>query len=85
MLVETDDLVTCGHAATAAGVSRFWMRQLLQSGRVAGVEIDGQWFARRGAAEAFTRHPTAGRPVTAKRATKRPAKRASKRSAGRKR
>lgn len=54
--------ITVGHAADIAEVSRFWMRQQAAAGKVAAVCIDGQWFVLRSAAEAFERHPTAGRP-----------------------
>lgn len=53
--------VTIGSAAKIADVDRFWMRQLVKSGRISGVEIDGQWFALRSAAEAYQRSDM-GRP-----------------------
>ena len=53
--------VTIGNAAKIADVDRFWMRQLVQRGTVAGVEIDGQWFALRSAAEKYQRTEL-GRP-----------------------
>lgn len=63
MKIETDDYVTIGHAAKLADVTRHWMRLLAKADqRMGGVEIDGQWFVLRAAAEAFERHPTAGRP-----------------------
>lgn len=61
-LIDPAAYVTVGTAAALAGVSRFWMRQTVQAGRLPGVEIDGQWFVERAAAAAFERHPTAGRP-----------------------
>jgi hypothetical protein len=54
--------VSVGHAADIACVSRFWMRQQVQAGKIAGVSMDGIWFVLRSAAEGFERHPTAGRP-----------------------
>lgn len=54
--------VRVGTAADLANVSRFWMLQHVKAGKVAGVEIDGQWFVLRSAAAAFERHPVAGRP-----------------------
>jgi len=54
--------VRVGTAADLANVSRFWMLQAVKAGRVAGIEIDGQWFVLRSAAVAFERHPYAGRP-----------------------
>lgn len=63
MKIDPDLYVTVGHAAKIADVSRHWMRQLAESDqRLGGVKIDGQWFVLRSAAEAFERHPTAGRP-----------------------
>ena len=47
MKIETDDYVTCTHAAELAGVSRQWMRRLAQEGKVASVVIDGLLFVRR--------------------------------------
>jgi hypothetical protein len=55
--------LSVGAAAKAAGVSRFWMRRLLQEGHVAGIEIDGQAFALRTAVEAYAATPAGhGRP-----------------------
>ena len=54
--------IRVGTAADLANVSRQWMLQHVQTGKVAGIEIDGQWFALRSAALAFERHPHAGRP-----------------------
>jgi hypothetical protein len=62
MKIDPNLYVSVGHAADIACVSRFWMRQQVQAGKVAGVCIDGIWFVLRSAAEAFERHPTAGRP-----------------------
>lgn len=66
-VIETDDYVSVGHAARLADVSRMWMRQQAQAGRVPAVRIDGMWFVLRSAAEAFKRHPSAGRPRNRKR------------------
>jgi hypothetical protein len=62
MKIDPSLYVTVGHAAELADVSRHWMRLQAQAGRVPAVEIDGIWFVLRSAAEAFERHPTAGRP-----------------------
>lgn len=59
--------VTVGHAAELADVTRFWMRQQAIGGKIDAVQIDGQWFILRTAAEAYQRHPTAGRPRVANR------------------
>jgi hypothetical protein len=53
--------VRVGTAADLANVSRQWMLQHVQTGKIPGIEIDGQWFALRSAALAFERHPHAGR------------------------
>ena len=44
MRIDTDDYVTCTHAATLAGCSRQWMRRLAEEGRVRSVVIDGLLF-----------------------------------------
>lgn len=63
MKIDPSLYVTVGHAAELADVSRHWMRELAKTDkRLGGVEIDGQWFVLRSAAQAFERHPTAGRP-----------------------
>lgn len=77
-LINPADYVTIGTGAALAGVSRFWMRTAVQSGRLPGFELDGQWFVERAAAAAFERHPTAGRPRADAAATRKP--RARKRS-----
>jgi hypothetical protein len=60
--INPDLYVTVGHAADIACVSRFWMRQQVQAGKVPGVCMDGIWFVLRSAAEGFERHPKLGRP-----------------------
>jgi hypothetical protein len=61
--IDPDKYVTIGTAAKLAGVSRLWMRKLVQGGHVAGVKIDNQWFALRSAAESFAETTSArGRP-----------------------
>jgi hypothetical protein len=62
MKIDPSLYVTVGHAAELADVSRLWMRTYAKAGRIQAVEIDGIWFVLRSAAEAFERHPTAGRP-----------------------
>ena len=63
MKIDPSLYVTVGHAAEIAGVSRYWMRQLAKAGTVAAVEIDGQWFVLRSAAEGYQRPcPAEGRP-----------------------
>jgi hypothetical protein len=54
--------VRVGTAADLANVSLQWMLQHVQTGKIPGIEIDGQWFALRSAALAFERHPHAGPP-----------------------
>jgi hypothetical protein len=66
MKIDPDLYVSVGHAADIACVSRFWMRQQVQAGKIAGVSMDGIWFVLRSAAEGFERHPTAGRPRSEK-------------------
>jgi hypothetical protein len=71
--------VRVGTAADLANVSRFWMLQHVKSGRMPGLEIDGQWFVLRSAAVAFERTPGVGRPQS-ERTIARRAKLARKRS-----
>lgn len=47
MRIDTTDYVTCTNAARLAGVSRQWMRQLAEAGKVRSVVIDGLLFVRR--------------------------------------
>ena len=61
-LIDPALYCTVGTAARLADVSRHWMRLQAAAGRIQAVQIDGQWFVLRSAAEAFERHPTAGRP-----------------------
>lgn len=61
--IDPDKYVTIGTAAKMANVSRFWMRRLVKEGHVAGVEIDGQFFALLSAVERYARTiPPGGRP-----------------------
>lgn len=70
MLIDPALYVSIGTAAALADVTRHWMRVQAIQGKVAAVQIDGQWFVMRSAAEQFKRHPTAGRPRAATSATK---------------
>ncbi len=61
--IDPDKYMTVGNAAKLANVSRGWMRRLVQGGHVAGVEIDGQTFVLRAAAQAYADTlPPLGRP-----------------------
>ena len=61
--IDPDRYLTIGNAAKLANVSRGWMRRQVQAGHIAGVEIDGQWFALQSAVEAYAKSPAAiGRP-----------------------
>ena len=61
--IDPDLYVTIGTAARLANVGRFWMRQLVQKGTVAGISIDGQWFALKSSVEAYAKTPAGlGRP-----------------------
>jgi hypothetical protein len=60
MKIETDHYVTVTNAATLAGVSRFWMRQQAQAGKVKAVCIDGLWFVLKADAARF-KLPTGNR------------------------
>lgn len=54
--------VTTSTAAGVGGVSRYHMSREARAGNVPGVMVDGQWLILRSAAEAYERHPAAGRP-----------------------
>jgi hypothetical protein len=54
--------VTTSTAAGVGGVSRYHMSREARAGNVPGVMVDGQWLILRSAAEAYERHPSAGRP-----------------------
>ena len=58
--IDPDKYVTIGTAAKRANVSRYWMRKLVKDGTVAGIEIDGQYFALISAVEAYARTPIPG-------------------------
>ena len=61
--IDPDKYVTIGTAAKLANVSRYWMRQQVQGGHVAGIVIDGQWFALQSAVEAYAQSAAGrGRP-----------------------
>ena len=61
--IDPDRYLTVGNAAKRAGVSRLWMRKLIQGGHVAGIEIDGQYFALDTAVTAYAKTiPDRGRP-----------------------
>lgn len=51
--IDPDKYVTIGTAAKRANVSRYWMRRLVKDGTVAGIEIDGQYFALLSAVDAY--------------------------------
>lgn len=60
--IDPEKYVSIGTAAKLANVSRLWMRKLVKGGHVAGVEIDGQWFANVAAVVAYAKTPERGRP-----------------------
>lgn len=61
--IDPDNYITIGNAAKMANVSRLWMRRLVKDGHVAGITIDGQYFALRSAVAAYAKTvPTIGRP-----------------------
>ncbi len=60
--MDLANAVSLPEAAKLADVTDFWMRQLVQSGRVLGVKIGRNYLVDRDSAKAFDRHPSAGRP-----------------------
>lgn len=64
--IDPKQYVDVSHAAEIAGVSRLWIRTLAQRGELGGVEIDGHWFVKRTAVQAYQPHPTKGRKGASK-------------------
>ncbi len=61
--IDPDKYVSIGTAAKRANVSRLWMRRLVKEGHVAGIMIDGQYFALLSAVDAYAKIvPPVGRP-----------------------
>jgi hypothetical protein len=56
------DAVSLPEAAKLADVSEFWMRKLVQDGKVLGVKVGRNYLVDSNSAKAFDRHPSAGRP-----------------------
>lgn len=61
-VMDLANAVSLPEAAKLANVTDFWMRQLVQSGKVLGVKIGRNYLVDRDSAKAFDRHPSAGRP-----------------------
>jgi hypothetical protein len=61
-VMDLADAVSLPEAAKLAGVTDFWMRKLIQAGKVLGVKIGRNYLVDRNSAKAFDRHPSAGRP-----------------------
>lgn len=61
-VAAADDYVSIAEGAALADVSPYWLRRLIQSGRIPGRRIGSAWIVSRTAAAAFRRHPTRGRP-----------------------
>jgi len=60
--IDIASAVSLPEAAKIADVSEFWMRKLVQSGKVIGVKVGRNYLVDRDSAKAFDRHPSAGRP-----------------------
>lgn len=56
------ECVSLPEAAALADVSERHMRLLVEKGTVAAAKVGRNWLVSRAAAEAFRRHPSAGRP-----------------------
>jgi hypothetical protein len=61
-VMDLANAVSLPEAAKLADVTEFWMRKLVQSGKVLGVKIGRNYLVDAGSAKAFDRHPSAGRP-----------------------
>lgn len=60
--LDLADCVPLAEAAKLANVSERHMRLLVDTGKVAGVQIGRNWLVSRSSAKAFQRHPSMGRP-----------------------
>lgn len=61
--IDPDKYMTIGNAAKLAGVTRTWLRLMVKNGTVAGIQMDGQYFALRSSVEAYSKTiPPTGRP-----------------------
>ena len=59
---DLSNVIPLTQAAGVAGVTDRWMRFLVQSGAVKGMQVGRFWFVDKDSAESFKRHPSAGRP-----------------------
>ena len=60
--MDLANAISLPEAAKLADVTEFWMRKLVQTGKVLGVKIGRNYLVDRDSAKAFDRHPSAGRP-----------------------
>lgn len=61
--IDPDQYLTIGNAAKRAGVTRLWLRTMVKQGVVAGIQIDGQYFALKSSVDAYAKTvPPTGRP-----------------------
>lgn len=60
--MDLANAISLPEAAKLADVTEFWMRNLVQSGKVLGIKIGRNYLVDRDSAKAFDRHPSAGRP-----------------------
>jgi len=61
-VMDLANAISLPEAAKLADVTEFWMRKLVQTGKVLGVKIGRNYLVDRDSAKAFDRHPSAGRP-----------------------
>jgi hypothetical protein len=61
-VMDLANAISLPEAAKLADVTEFWMRNLVQSGKVLGIKIGRNYLVDRDSAKAFDRHPSAGRP-----------------------
>lgn len=72
---DVSELLTIAEAAQVADVTEQWLRTLVQTGRVEGVRLGPLWFVKKSSVATFERHPTRGRPRTAKKSAGSPRRR----------
>jgi hypothetical protein len=59
--IDPDKYVTIGTASKLAGVSRLWIRKLIQAGHIAGFKIERQYFALESSVRSFAASTNTGR------------------------
>ncbi len=59
---DLGEWISVAQAAQMVNVSNFWMRTLVQNGKIEGWKIGSSYVVKKESAKEFERHPSAGRP-----------------------